>query len=502
MKRMLALSVIVPAAWGAVASAPARGAEPDLTAWSVVSEPGTPRPPFRFEPEDEALLDAIQLGCLNFFLDEVDPVTGMVLDRTGARTISVAGVGFQLTVLCIADHRGWLEPGEAGAIALRIVRALHANPANRERGVFYHYLEPGTAGPSSEGYEEVASTVDTALLFAGLLTAGRHFGGDIRELADDLVLNADWRSYILDRPSTGHNDGFISLGWRRPRDPDAPFGEGLLSFTWSDTGDEQRLTAFIARLPTDPSRRVPPEMYHGLRRTLGTMPDGRPIVWFPWSGALFTAFFAHCWIDDARRGPDDPAAWGVEHRPRVDWWENSRRTAQLHRARAIENPRGLPGFGPDLWGLSACDGDGRYLVPGVFPTLAPVQFGEPGRDHLTKQPKDNWADGTVAPYAAGSTIMFEPGPALDALRNYRRIAEEHAPALWADPASGGHGFADSFRPGPDGTVVWVAPDRVAIDAGPLMIAIENARSGFVWDTFMAHPSVRANRLLADPLLDE
>lgn len=479
-------------AWGVGAGGtggPGVDGSPAVDAPAVVAGPGTPRPPFRFEGEDEALLDAVQLGCLNYFLDEIDPVTRMVLDRTGARVISVAGVGFQLTVLCIAHARGWLEPGVAEKEAGAIVDALWGNPENRVRGVFYHYLEPGTAGPSPAGYERVPSTIDTALLFAGLLTAGQHFGGEIREKADDLVLNADWRSYVIDRPSLGHLDGYISLAWR-PRESDRSFNEGLLPNVWADAGDEQRLTVFMARLPTDPDKRVADEMYYRMRRTLGTLPDGSPLVWFPWSGALFTAFFSHLWIDYAHRGPDDPAAWGVADRPRVDWWENSRRTAVLHRLRAIENPLALPGFGVNLWGLSASDAEGRYAVPGHFPALAERQTGEPGRDHLIIRAEDEWGDGTVAPYTAGSTIMFEPGPAVAALRHYRHLAETAAPGLWADPGEGGHGFADAFRPGPDGTVAWVAKDRVAIDAGPLLIAIENARSGFVWKTFMAHPAVQ------------
>jgi hypothetical protein len=454
----------------------------------VVGSVDTPRPPFHFEPDDEVLLDAVQLGCLNYFLHEVDPVTLMVLDRTNATVISVAGVGFQLSALCIADSRGWLPAGEAQRRALTIVRALSENPSNRVRGIFYHFLEPGTAGPSRKGYEQVASTIDTALLFAGLLTASQYFGEPVAELADALVLHADWNSYLLDKPRLGHNDGYISLGWRDPG-PDAVFQDGVLHYAWADAGDEQRLTGFIARLPEDPDKRVSDQMYHGLRRTIGTLPDGQPVVWFPWSGALFTSFFAHCWIDYASTGADNPAAYGFQSRPRVDWWENSRRHAMLHRQKAIENPLNLHGFGQDLWGLSACDAEGRYLVPGLFPQLADLQHGEPGKDHLTKQPADDWGDGTVAPYSTGSTIMFDAQPALQALRNYFTIAQTTAPALWDDPAQGGYGFADSFRPGPDGTVEWVAHQRVAIDAGPLMLAIENARTGLIWNTFAAHPAV-------------
>lgn len=195
----------------------------------IISSSQTPRPPFQFEPEDEAFLDAVQLGCLNYFVHEVDPVTLMALDRTDAAVISVAGVGFQLSALCIADKRGWLPAGDAERRVLTIVRALSENPSNRVRGIFYHFLEPQTAGPSLKGYEQVASTIDTALLFAGLLTASQYFGDRVAQLADPLVLEADWNSYLLDKPRLGHNDGYISLGWRDPG-PGAAFQDGVLHY--------------------------------------------------------------------------------------------------------------------------------------------------------------------------------------------------------------------------------------------------------------------------------
>lgn len=455
----------------------------------IASPPGIERPPFQFDQETNDFLDEVQIGCINYLVNEVDPVTLMAYDRTGLPVISVAGVGFQLTALCIADARGWLPQGTAAARAFVIVNALKSNPENRERGLFYHYLEPGTAGRSQAGYEDLVSTVDTALLFAGLLTASSYFGGPVAAIADELVLEADWQSFVLNDPSYGNVNGFISLGWEDPG-PGQPWEAGLLPFAWADAGDEQRLTTFVARLPKDPAHRVAPEVYYSMRRTLGTIPDGTRVVWFPWSGALFTAFFSHCWMDYASRGPDNPARFGIENRPRVDWWENSRRTALLHRQKALANPLGLPGIGPNTWGLSASDGETGYLVPGVFPTLSPQQLGTPGVDHLTLQPADDWADGTLAPYSAGSTIMFEPQLAVDALKTYRNIADTVAPGLWDDPATGGYGFADSYRASPTGGVAWIAPDRVAIDVGPLVIAIENARTRFVWDTFGSHPAVR------------
>lgn len=490
MHLSLSLATVAIASFGTVSCTSASSVAEQREDPPVIARAsGVAAPPYVFSAEDEALLEEIQRGSFNFLWNEIDPETGMVLDRTGAGFISVAGVGYQLGAICVADARGWVSHEEARERALLIVRSLHQNPENRPGGVFYHFLEPGSAGPSGGAYEQVASSVDTAILFSGLLTASAHFGGEIAELGDELVAEANWNLFVDSDHERAHEQGFISLGWEKPEDPDAPFEEGLLPYTWADAGDEQRLTCFIAMCSPNPEHRVGAETYYRMRRTLGDVPGEGQVVWFPWSGALFTAFFAHCWIDYSAMGADDPAAFGVEHRPQVDWWENSRRLVQLHRQRASAEDRPFKGFGEHVWGLSACDGEGGYLVPGHFPEMAPEQSGQPEFDHLTLEVEDDWRDGTVAPYTAGCAILFEPEAAIGALRHYREIARG-APGLWDDPAAGGYGFADSFRPTPEGEVEWVAHDRVSIDAGPLLIAIENARTGMVWKAFGSHPFVQ------------
>ncbi|MCA9273446.1 MAG: hypothetical protein KDA31_10400 [Phycisphaerales bacterium] len=466
---------------------------PVSTMSCTLAQPGDAqpdRPPFAFEKDDEAFLDEVQLGCFNYFWHAVDPETGMVRDRTSVEFISVAGVGYQLAAIVVGDERGWVTHHEAEVRTLKIVRALHNNPDNRSGGVFYHFLAPGTAGPSGGAYEQVASTIDSAILFAGLITASSHFGGEIATLADELVAGADWASFVEKEHHRPFEQGFMSLGWEKPTEENAPFEAGLLHYTWADAGDEQKLIYFLSQTPPDEAHRLSPETYYRTRRTLGDVPGAGEVVWFPWSGALFTAFFAHCWIDYAAMGEDDPQSHGVEFRRPTDWWENSRRLVELHRQRARDRDRPFKGFGEHVWGLSACDGEMGYLVPGHFPKLAKEQLGQPQFDHLKIEMQDDWRDGTVAPYSAGSAIIFEPAAAMDALRHYRELARNEAPLLWADPSEGGYGFADSFRPNEDGVVEWVAPDRVAIDAGPMLICIENARTGLLWKTFGEHEYVR------------
>ena len=113
----------------------------------------------------------------------------------------------------------------------------------------------------------------------------------------------------------------------------------------------------------------------------------------------------------------------------------------------------------------------------------------PQVDYAVFDPKDDYGDGTIAPYGAGSCIMFSPDAALAALRYARSLkGPDGQPLVWRDAGprgeTGEFGFRDAFNLGTN----WVAPDCVAIDQGPLMLAIENARSGLVWKLFERAPS--------------
>ncbi|QOJ00676.1 MAG: hypothetical protein HRU70_09300 [Phycisphaeraceae bacterium] len=467
------------------------GASPDaVDAGGVViaSPQGVSRPPFEFGPEDAGFLDEVQRACVDYFWREADARTGLIPDRTSdRRVVSVAGVGFQLAAYCIGAERGWLDRAAARDRCELILTSLLGNPKNRKAGLFYHFIESADAGMAGGMPEDVVSTVDSALLFAGVMTASECFGGRVRTLGDELLGAADWRFFVSGDEAKPSERGFVSLGWKPTRVSD-PTGDGaLLPFYWVDSGDEHRLVAFLGVGASSGAGRLGPEMYYALRRQLGHHAgagegDGGLMVFFPWSGAHFTNFFAHCWIDYASMGPDEPSRFGAAHRARVDWWENSRRMTRMHRAKCIENPKRFAGFGPDGWGLTASDIENGYGVPGVFPKAVPMRGARAEFDFSSFTPKDDFGDGTLAPYGAGCSILFEPGLAMSAMRSYRGLTRrDGTPLAWRGVE--GYGFVDGFHAGTG----WSAPDTVAIDHGALVVSIENARSGRVWRWFMGHP---------------
>lgn len=492
---MLGVCATLIAGCAAVPGPPATVAPgPDTRAEQVViaSPAGLKRPPFAFAREDEALLESVQRGAFNWMMAKGIGPYGFVPDRSSEKVISTAGVGFQLAGLCVAAERGWLDRAEAERRAAGMLRTLRESPGIRKAGLYQHFVDLSADGRvltlhGGDNLEHVVSTIDSTLLLCGAIVAGEYFGGETARLATAMVGDVDWTFFQAPATAKAWEAGRISLGWRlkSAKDPEGP--GTVLPYLWLDSGCEHRLVTFLASGAPDAKRAVSPGIYYALRRQIGAYPGVEPMAWFPYSGAIFVNQFSHVFVNYAAMGPDDPAAKGVANRARVDWWENSRRVTNLHRRKAVENPLGLPGFGSEAWGLTASDKMLGYQVAGVFPVRVPLKGETAEVDYSTYVPTDQWGDGTIAPYGAGMSILFEPEAAMAALWNYRRLADgPRLAGLWTDPAKGGFGFADAFNPG----TTWVASDHLAIDQLPLMLAIENARTGFVWKWFHRSATVR------------
>ena len=132
----------------------------------------------------------------------------------------------------------------------------------------------------------------------------------------------------------------------------------------------------------------------------------------------------------------------------------------------------FPTLGENRWGLAPCTFRENYLVHDVQPNLSN---------------RDEWYDGVLPPYGAGSAIMFTPAESLAAIREYRSLKDaDGTPLVWRDPAHGGYGFVDSFTLDPP----YGHDDNLGIDQGPMLLAIENARTGLIWRLFMQHPAAK------------
>jgi hypothetical protein len=381
---------------------------------------------------DEEFLDEVERKAFLFFWYEANPETGLVLDRASnfkfndkRKISSVASVGFGLTALCIGVERGWVSEKVAYDRILKTLK-FFKNDMDSNHGFYYHFvhMDSGEALPQSEG-----SSIDTAIFLAGALTAAKYFEGtEVEKLANQLYERTDWKWMLNDGDTLSmgwnHRGSFLIPRWNQ-------YNEGILAY----------LLAIGS--PTHP---IPAESWFKITRPIRTYKDFTAIA----SSPLFTHQYPQIFVD--LRDKND----GL-----VDYFWNSKVATLANRQFCIENENQYDTYGPNSWGLTACDGPGGYKVYGGRPaTQTPVH------------------DGTVAPTAAAGSFIFTPEESLATLKN---MYKEHHSKLW-----GKYGFADAYNVNRD----WYAEDVIGIDQGPLMLAIENARSGMVWKYFMKNKCIQ------------
>ena len=421
---------------------------------------------------DDVFLDTLQRRTFQWFIDHTNPDNGLTRDRAPTPSFaSVAAVGFALTAFPIGVERGWMDRSDARDLVRTTLRFLWGAPQGPDpsgvaghRGFFYHFLDMDTG----HRFQRVElSTIDTALLLAGVLFCQQYFDGDdaaeaeIRSLADSIYHRVEW-DWAQPRPPR------VSMGWH----PET----GFIRADWRGYNEAMLLYVLALASPTHP---IDPAAWEAWTSTYrwGTF-HGEPHVGF---GPLFGHQYSHVWIDF--RGIQD-----AYMRDRgIDYFENSRRALHSQRNYAIENPAGWRGYGPDLWGLTASDGplDTTLVVHGVERRFHTYWARGASFTELTD-------DGTLVPTALGGSIPFDPGITIPALREMRDRYGEHL--------FGEYGFLDAFNPTltepmetQHGRVVpgvgWFDDDYLGIDQGPIVAMIENHRSELVWRLMRRSPYI-------------
>ena len=390
---------------------------------------------------DAEFLEYVQRTAFEYFWYQANPLNGLVRDRSDPTSAaSIAATGFGLTAIGIAIDHGWITREEGRDRVLATLRTFTDTPQGDDltgtighQGWFYHFLAFDTAHRA--GTSELSS-IDTALLLAGVLYAREYFDGQdaeettLRSLADALVARVNW-TWMLNGDTT------LSMGWR----PES----GFLNARWVGYNEAMILYLIGLGVAADP---LPAESWAGW--TAGyTWGDhqGRPYIQFP---PLFGHQYSHCWVDF--RHIADSATLAES----TTYFENSRRATLAQQAYAIANPAGHTGYASNLWGFTACDG------PGTGGTFSYIARGAP--------PAQN-DDGTVAPTAVGGSLPFAPEICLPTLRSFY---DTYRATLWT-----AYGFRDAFNLGQQ----WWGPHVLGIDQGPILIMIENYRSGRVWSVF-------------------
>jgi len=402
-----------------------------------------------------AVVDDLERRTFRWFWDTANPHTFLVPDRWPTKSFSsIAAVGFGLTAYCIGAERGYVTREQARDRVLATIRSLLAMPQGDQavgvtqyRGFFYHFLDMETGAR----FKQVElSTIDTTWLFAGALFCQSYFDRDdptekaIRDAAEQLYEHAEW-------------------DWAQPRAPAITMGwtpeQGFHTYDWRGYNEGMMVIILALGSPTHP---VDAAAWSEWTKTYkwGEFYGQQHLLFAPLFGHQYSQMF----IDF--RGIQDP----YMRTHGIDYFENSRRAAISQRSYAIDNPGHWNDYGPNIWGLTACDGPGDATIDGRTYHSYPAPGATEG---------DIRDDGTIAPTAAASSIAFTPDISIAAIGEMQR---KYGSKLYRE-----YGFADAFNPTyPNG---WFDADYLGIDQGPIIAMIENYRSGLVWETMKKNPHV-------------
>ncbi len=394
---------------------------------------------------DDQLLDLVQKQTFRYFWDFAHPKSGMARERSnrsfdyGDEVVTTGGTGFGVMATIVASERKFITREQAAAHTKKIVDFLWK--ADMFHGAFPHWLNGETGkvirfSPKDDG----ADIVETAFLFQGLLTAKQYYTAD-NAVERDIRNKITWMWEGIEWDWFTQNQNVLYWHWS----PNNGWSMNHQIKGWNECLMTYVLAA--ASPKNSISRRVYDDgftnnntFYNGKKYFDTTLPLG-----FEYGGPLFFAHYSFLGLDP--RGLNDGKA---------DYFEQNKAHTLINRAYCIENPKGYKGYSANSWGLTASDSWQGYAAHSPTEDL-----------------------GVITPTAALSSFPYTPEYSMQALRHFY---ENKGDQIWTE-----YGFADAFSEQHN----WVAKSHLAIDQGPIIVMIENYRSGLLWKLFMSNPDVKA-----------
>ncbi len=391
---------------------------------------------------DNALLDLVQQQTFKYFWDYGHPVSGMARERSNAtpETVTSGGTGFGVMAIPVGINRGFITRAEGLARMQKIVGFLK-NTAQKFHGAFSHWLN-GTSGvviPFSTK-DDGADLVETSYLMAGLLAARQYFdGADAGETTLRNDINIVWNA--------------VEWSWFRKSNENVLYWHWSPNFNWDmnhkiQGWNECLITYIMAASST--TFGIPQVVYReGFARN-GAMVNGGTYYGYPLplgpaqGGPLFFAHYSFL---------------GINPNGLTDLYANYQTQVTNHTKINYEyckaNPKGFYGYSDQCWGLTASD------VPNGY------NANEPANDI-----------GVISPTAALSSFPYTPAESMKALKFfYYKLGDK----IWKD-----YGFVDAFSL----KDLWYASSYLAIDQGPIIVMIENYRSGLIWNLLTSCPEIK------------
>ena len=399
----------------------------------------------KISPEDDRFLDDLSRRTFQYFWEYTDPDTGMTRGRAKADGVpydpnrrdigSIAVTGFGLAGLCIGAERGWVKQDEARTRVRNALR-FFADHAPHEHGWFFHWMNVKTGErtgvlQNSEKKSELSS-IDTALLMAGVLTARQYFKKDaeIDRLASKIFERIDFHWM-----QNGHAT-LLSMHWT----PE----EGFSPRFWDHHCELAIMYLLGIASSTSP---LPIDSWFAWTRPVVTYGEYTYVSGAP---PLFVHQYSNVWIDFRNRRE--------KRSSKIDWFENSVTATRAHRQFCLDLAKEFPGYSENIWGITSSNSEKGYKA-----------WGGP--------PRTKNIDGSVVPCAPGGSLMFAPDICIPALK---AMTEQ-----FGDKIYGRYGFTDAFHP----TNGWASPDVLGLDTGITLLSAENLRSGNVWKWFTRNQQI-------------
>jgi len=394
---------------------------------------------------DTALLDLVQRQTFRYFWDFAHPVSGLSRERSnaaydyGEEVVTSGGTGFGVMAIIVATERKWISREQAVDRLLKMVNFIRK--ADHYHGIFPHWWNGATGKtiPFSRR-DDGGDIVESAYLFQGLLCVRQYFNRDDpkeSELRNKITWTwneAEWDWYTKGGQSILFWHWSPNNGWAMNHEIRG-WNECLITYVMAASSPNYSIKPEVYHRGWANSNHFKNEReYYGIRLPLG----------FDYGGPLFFSHYSFLGIDP--RGLKDHYA---------DYWEQNKNHTLINREHCIRNPKGFKGYGPDCWGLTASDNHEGYNAH------------SPDNDL-----------GVISPTAALSAFPYTPEYSMQALKHfYYKLGDK----IWSQ-----YGFVDAFNESKD----WYAKSHLAIDQGPIIVMIENYRSGLLWKLFMNVPEIQ------------
>lgn len=394
---------------------------------------------------DSALVELVQKQTLRYFWDFAHPVSGLARERSnrtihyGTEVVTTGGTGFGIMAIVAGVSRGWIERDTAARFMLKMVTWL--DKAESYHGAFPHWYDGATGKtiPFSRK-DDGADLVETSFLIQGLITVRQYFNNNIpvenelRSRINRLVNDVEWDFFTRDGREVMYWHWSPNNGWSM-NFPLRGYNEALITYVLGASSKNYS----IGKKEYDRGWAISDFFKNGKKFYNYTLPLG-----FDYGGPLF--FSHYSFLGLSPKGLKDNYA---------DYWEQNHNHTLINYSYCADNPKAFKGYGTESWGLTASDD------PNGYDAHSPTN--------------DN---GTITPTAALSAFPYTPDKSMKALRYfYSNLGDK----IWSE-----YGFTDAFN----ATKNWYAKSHLAIDQGPIVVMIENYRTGLLWNLFMSAPEVQ------------